>query len=219
MDCSPFLDWDKDRIDSKKELPIVFLSLVATVKLRPSFDDPLEAKAVAFLKSVETIGDEPSALAFLSSFARKTDESLSNFLQCIVVLISSASITITEAAIEMINSLFTRFFAKVNLALVKADVIPRLIIALNPQSLPFADAVKIHLSLLEIIATSLWLSTLHGIAYLTIEDDDEQQAVHETVLTKVVAPAEMYIFHLCVNRYSIVDELLSITFIFLPTHV
>ncbi|KAK2953296.1 hypothetical protein BLNAU_11759 [Blattamonas nauphoetae] len=189
-DYSAFLNWDEARIDSDEELPVVFLSLVATVKLRPTLDNTLEEKAVTFLKYMEIIGDEPSAHAFLSSFARATDESLVNFLQCIVVLVSSASTAITTAAMKMLNKMIFCCSTELHLALVKADLIPQLINTINPQSLPFAEAEDINASLLNIVWNSLWLSTLECLEKLEIEDRHEQQAVHETVLKQVLAPSE-----------------------------
>ncbi|KAK2957914.1 hypothetical protein BLNAU_7090 [Blattamonas nauphoetae] len=90
--------------------------------------------------------------------------------------------------------------------LVQANLIPQLIITLNPQSLSFAEAVDIHTCLIQLLSSSLWLATPAGRARLGIEDNDDKQAFHETLLKQVVAPSENYIRHLCVNRFSIIDE-------------
>ncbi|KAK2950670.1 hypothetical protein BLNAU_14341 [Blattamonas nauphoetae] len=95
---------------------------------------------------------------------------------------------------------------KVQLALIKTDLIPRLINTLNPQSLSFAKAADIRICLLNTITWSVWLATPNCMKYLGIEDLNEQQAVHETVLKQVLVPSEKYIWHLCVNRFSIIDE-------------
>ncbi|KAK2951654.1 hypothetical protein BLNAU_13393 [Blattamonas nauphoetae] len=92
---------------------------------------------------------------------------------------------------------------KVRLTLVKADLFPQLINALNPLSLSFAEAIDIHTCLISTISWSLWFSIPYGLANLEITDRDEQQAVRETVLKQVLSPLEKYICHLCVNRYSI----------------
>ncbi|KAK2953993.1 hypothetical protein BLNAU_11095 [Blattamonas nauphoetae] len=91
---------------------------------------------------------------------------------------------------EMLKTLLLWCSRKVHLALVKADLIPQLIITLNPQSLPFAEAVDIHTSLLSSIANSVWLSTPEGLGQVGLEDYDEQQTVHETVLQQVLLPSE-----------------------------
>ncbi|KAK2963654.1 hypothetical protein BLNAU_1219 [Blattamonas nauphoetae] len=75
-------------------------------------------------------------------------------------------------------------------ALVQADLIPQLIITLSAQSLPVADAVDIHTSLLNIIVDSLWLSTPRSLAFLGNQDENGQQHVHETIMKQVVAPSE-----------------------------
>ncbi|KAK2959920.1 hypothetical protein BLNAU_5117 [Blattamonas nauphoetae] len=86
--------------------------------------------------------------------------------------------------------------------LVKADLIPQLIVTLNPQSLSFAEKAKIHTCLIRIIADCFWLTTPDCFEELECEDPSEQQAARETVLKQVVAPSEQYLRHLCVNRYS-----------------
>ncbi|KAK2957509.1 hypothetical protein BLNAU_7408 [Blattamonas nauphoetae] len=91
------------------------------------------------------------------------------------------------------------------ICLVKADLIPQLIISLNPQSLSFTEAIDIHTYLMAIINYSIGLATPENFARLEIEDEDEEQAVHETVFQQVLAPSEKYIWHLCVNRFSIID--------------
>ncbi|KAK2939907.1 hypothetical protein BLNAU_25184 [Blattamonas nauphoetae] len=55
------------------------------------------------------------------------------------------------------------------------------------------------------IATSVRLATPIVLANLGIEGENEQQAVHETVLQQVLVTSEKYICHSCVNRYSIVE--------------
>ncbi|KAK2961560.1 hypothetical protein BLNAU_3358 [Blattamonas nauphoetae] len=197
-------NWDGKELKSVQEQAVVFLSLVATLKSQPALDASLETKAVTLLKYLSYLN--PSTVdAFLRSFAADPDDLLTDFVQSIGVLISSPNRAIAKATMEMFNNLFLCCSAKVRLALVKADVIPQLIMTLNPQSLSFAEAVDIHTWLIQIIANSVWLSTPSALRYLEIEDGDEQQAVHETVLRQVMAPSEQYIRHLCVNRYSIVD--------------
>ncbi|KAK2944221.1 hypothetical protein BLNAU_20831 [Blattamonas nauphoetae] len=107
----------------------------------------------------------------------------------------------------------------VRLALVQADLIPQIIINLNPQSLSFVEAVDIHINVMQILTNSVWLSTPSSLAELGIEDGTEQQDVHEAVLQQVVVPSEKYILHLCVNRYSIIDGELSMEFMELLTRL
>ncbi|KAK2961558.1 hypothetical protein BLNAU_3356 [Blattamonas nauphoetae] len=204
MDCSPFLNWDGKKFESEDEKALVLRSLVATLKPQPALDASLETKAVTLLKYVEPIYPE-AADAFLGHFASSTDESLTNFIQSIVVLLSSASQAITTAAIEMVVCFVSNCPAQIRIPLVKADLIPQLIITLNPQSLSFTEAVDIHSSLMNIIHNSVWLATPNFFRYLKVKDHDEQQAVHKMVLQQVLAPSEQYIRHLCVNRFSIID--------------
>ncbi|KAK2942028.1 hypothetical protein BLNAU_23067 [Blattamonas nauphoetae] len=180
--------------------------------LQPAFDDSLEAKAVKFLESVD-LQDIESAETFLRNFASKSGDCSTEFVQSFVGLLSSASRVITTAAMKLLKSLLFWCSPKVSLALRKADLIPQLINNLNPLSLSFAEAADIHIYLLTTIHWSFWLATPNGLARLDIEDGHEKQAVHETVLTKLLIPSEQYICHFCVHRFSIVDGDQSVLFL------
>ncbi|KAK2952680.1 hypothetical protein BLNAU_12329 [Blattamonas nauphoetae] len=106
---------------------------------------------------------------------------------------------------KMLRNLIDCCSSQMHLALVTADLIPRLITTLNPQSLSFAEAVEIHSGLMSSLTSSLRLSTPEGLSILEIEDWNEQQAVHKTVLKQVLVPSEKFICQLCANRFSIVD--------------
>ncbi|KAK2955238.1 hypothetical protein BLNAU_9790 [Blattamonas nauphoetae] len=189
MDSSPFMNWREGDEESFPEKGVVFLSLVATVKLQPTFDGSIEVMAVKFLESVIPKSRQSSA-GFLSSLGRTTDESLTDFVQCIVVLISTPNQVITAAVTRILDSLIFCCPAADRLVLVKADLIPQLIITLNPQSLSFEEAVDIHTNLMKSISWSFYLATQDGLRQLGIEDHDEQQAVRETILHQVMTPSE-----------------------------
>ncbi|KAK2942478.1 hypothetical protein BLNAU_22589 [Blattamonas nauphoetae] len=112
---------------------------------------------------------------------------------------------ITTASMEMFHYLIQRCSLRVNFALVKADILPQLIITLNPLDLSLTDFQKIHTCLIYAVLISFCLATPGSLANLEIEDDNEQQAVHEIVLKQVLAPSEQYICHLCMNRFSIIN--------------
>ncbi|KAK2946511.1 hypothetical protein BLNAU_18553 [Blattamonas nauphoetae] len=173
-DCYAFMNWQFKLYESIYGKVDVFRSLVATVKLQPTLDDTLEAKAVKFLKSVKP-KDKESTDAFLSSFASNSDD---------------YSIAITTATMKMLHSSIWNCSAKVRLALIKADLIPQLMTSLNPQSLSFTEAFDIHLNLSIILRESVQLATPDGLRQLKIHKEDEQQAVHETLFKQAVAPSE-----------------------------
>ncbi|KAK2963952.1 hypothetical protein BLNAU_1029 [Blattamonas nauphoetae] len=210
--CYLFLNWHYNPHESEDERAVVFRSLVATVKIHPALDASLEAKAVKFLKSAIPYRGE-SADAFLSKFASSSDNSSSDFIQSIVVLISSSKHAIATASMEFLSSLLHFNSTHFRLTFVKADLLPKLITTLNPLSLSFTKAVDIHTHLVKSLRQSVRISSPRGLAELEIEDLNEQRAVHETVLKQVVVPSEKYICHLCVNRFSIVDGGLSETFL------
>ncbi|KAK2959903.1 hypothetical protein BLNAU_5100 [Blattamonas nauphoetae] len=211
-DCSAFLNWDEEEIETDSEKGVVFRSLVATVKLQSAFDDSLKAKAVKFLRYV-TPWNPKSVSVLLGSFGRTTTESLTTFVQCIGMLVSSPSKIITTTAMKIVRHLILYCHSKILHPLVKADLIPQLITSLNPLSLHFPETVDIHTSLIYTIDNCFTLATPQGLKELEIDDENEQQAVHETVLQQVVAPSEQYIRQLCVNRRSIVDGGLSENFL------
>ncbi|KAK2950466.1 hypothetical protein BLNAU_14584 [Blattamonas nauphoetae] len=212
MDCSPFLNWSEDADETIQEKAVVFQSLVATLKLQPALDEYLETKAAQFLESVRPEGRN-SADAFLGTLASNSDKSSPDFVQSILGLISFPSQAVTTAAIKMLDSLFDWCSAKYNLTLVNADLIPQLINTLHPLSLSFSEAVDVHICLSRIIAFSLWLTTTDGLSKLETKDDDEDQAVYETVLQQVLVPSEMYIWHLCANSFSMINEDQSMRFL------
>ncbi|KAK2953265.1 hypothetical protein BLNAU_11728 [Blattamonas nauphoetae] len=153
------------------------------------FDDSLEAKAVNFLESVKP-KDRQSADAFLESLVPFSGDSQRDFIQCIVVLLSSASHTITRTAMKLLEALIRNCSIKVQISLVKADLIPQLINTLNPHSHSFSEAVDSHINLIASISNSLSLTTPYCLAQLQIEVDGEEYAVHEMILRQVVTPSE-----------------------------
>ncbi|KAK2948061.1 hypothetical protein BLNAU_17008 [Blattamonas nauphoetae] len=159
--------------------------------------------------------NEESAAAFLSNIASSSDGSWSNFIWCFVVLVSSPSQVITTTTIEMLDSLIMYCSIKVRFALVKTNLIHQIINTLNPQSLPLAEAVDIHINIMRIIRHLILVATPNGLAELRLKDGDEQQAVHETVLQRVLAPSEKYFCHLCMNHFSIIDGKLCDEFMYL----
>ncbi|KAK2940365.1 hypothetical protein BLNAU_24719 [Blattamonas nauphoetae] len=130
-----------------------------------------------------------------------------------MTLLSSTNQIITNAAMKMLHRLISYCSPKVDLPLIKADLIPQLINPLNPLSLSFTDAADIHTNLILIITNSVWLATPDGLECLKIKDRDEEYTVHETVLRQVVAPSEKYICHLCMNQFSIIDDEQSYDFL------
>ncbi|KAK2943394.1 hypothetical protein BLNAU_21704 [Blattamonas nauphoetae] len=181
--------------ESEDETTDIFQSLVATVKFKPAPDIYLGNKS----------NDRESAGAFLHSLASFSDDSLTEFIQSIGILLSSASQVISTAAMKMLLRLISYISPNVHLSLVKADLIHQLIASLNVLCHSFDNAVDIHNNVMIIILDSLWLSTPYGLGQGGIEDLNEQQAVHETVFRQVIVPSEKYISHLCVNRKSIID--------------
>ncbi|KAK2963525.1 hypothetical protein BLNAU_1568 [Blattamonas nauphoetae] len=210
-DCSGFMNLDEEKLESEHEKAVVFRSLVATVKLQPALDVSLEARAVKLLKSVN-MNDVNSADAFLCSLASNSDESLArSFLahQLHLCRIFEQLRTILCGAHFLTQSDDHRSNNG------DAGLIPQLMTTLNPLSLSFAEAVDIHINVMTSIIGTVWLATPEGLEELEIEDRNEQQAVHKTVLTQVLAPSEKSIFRLSINRHLIIDGEFSFAFLIL----
>ncbi|KAK2964062.1 hypothetical protein BLNAU_1143 [Blattamonas nauphoetae] len=174
-DCYPFLNWNEEGPESSEEKAVVFQSLVATVKSQPALDDSLEAKAVKLLEYVIP-NDFFSAVTFLRNFASSFDDTLTNFVQSIVVLVSSPSNGITTASMKILRNLITGCSAKVHQSLIQVDLIPKIITTLNPQSVSLSDCEQIHTCLIRVISWLFWMATPARLVYLEIEGLDEQQA-------------------------------------------
>ncbi|KAK2953352.1 hypothetical protein BLNAU_11637 [Blattamonas nauphoetae] len=82
---------------------------------------------------------------------------------------------------RIIDSLILWCSPKYQLALIKAELIPQIILTINPLSLSFAEAVNIHTHLVSTILSSIGLATPYCLAQLGNEDENDQQAVHETI--------------------------------------
>ncbi|KAK2959575.1 hypothetical protein BLNAU_5353 [Blattamonas nauphoetae] len=204
VDCSTFLNWSEDQPETVDEMADIFQSLVATVKCQPTLDDALEAKAVKFLEYVTPFG-QSRVDSFLGSFESFFDDSSTNFVYSIVVLLTSVSQVVTTTTMKMLKNLMLMCSATLKYTLLKADLIPQLVITLNPLSLSLTDQAYIHTYLIHIIEISFWLATPDIFTYLEIEDRNEQKTIHETVLKQVLVPSEKYIWHLCMNSFSIID--------------
>ncbi|KAK2942288.1 hypothetical protein BLNAU_22815 [Blattamonas nauphoetae] len=89
------------------------------------------------------------------------------------------------------------------LELIEAQLIPQIIISLNPQSSVVRETLRMNASLLNLIASSLDLATQEELALLKIEPNREQQKVFQTVHNHVLVPSKGYILHLCEHHYSI----------------
>ncbi|KAK2947586.1 hypothetical protein BLNAU_17491 [Blattamonas nauphoetae] len=149
--------------------------------------------------------DRESADRFLDNFKQTADESLTDFVQSIVVLLSIPTHAITTAGMRMMDNLLFWCTVHVLRSLVEADLIPQLINTLHPQSLSFRETLDIHVHLMTIMSRTVWLATPYGLTQLGIADDYEPKTVHETILEQVLVPSEKYIWYLCVNRFLIID--------------
>ncbi|KAK2956999.1 hypothetical protein BLNAU_8074 [Blattamonas nauphoetae] len=182
MDCNSFLNWMENRYYSFHEKAIVFQSLVITLKSQPALDDSLEAQAVKFLKSVH-FQNESSADTFLSSLATFPGDSSTAFVHQIV----------PTAAMEMLSHLLLDCSQKKLLSLVKADLIPQLVMTLNSLPLLFTEAVNIRVNLTQIVSRAIVLATPDFLEHLGIVDNDEQQAVRETKRTSTSTSFEQFL--------------------------
>ncbi|KAK2950294.1 hypothetical protein BLNAU_14786 [Blattamonas nauphoetae] len=141
------------------------------------------------------------------------DESVKEFLNSIVVPLASTNQPILNASVYRLTDLFGHCSASLLLKLVRADLIPKLVSSLNPSTISFAEAQKIHIPLINFFDSAQWFACHEGLVNVNITDPKEKQAVYETVLKQVLVPFEEYLRHLCANHHSFVDGILSYDFL------
>ncbi|KAK2949981.1 hypothetical protein BLNAU_15124 [Blattamonas nauphoetae] len=157
--------------------------------------------------------EEEATEQFILSLAPSPpDDSLSEFVTCVIVLLPSDKNKLATATLQMVKLLLLDCSSTVRLNLVKADLIPRLITHLHPLSVSFPDFPEIPSHLTAIIDASIWLGTQVGLGKLGIEDADEQNTINQTCLKQILIASERYLHHLCGNSDSIVDPDFSFHF-------
>ncbi|KAK2952721.1 hypothetical protein BLNAU_12370 [Blattamonas nauphoetae] len=104
-DCSSFLNWSEENLDSFDDAVVVFRSLVATVKLQPVLDDSLEAKAVKFLESA--VGMEAASTEAKDCL----DLVKSDVIPQLINTLNALSLSLTEAVDLHSGLIFTIFNA------------------------------------------------------------------------------------------------------------
>ncbi|KAK2948139.1 hypothetical protein BLNAU_16939 [Blattamonas nauphoetae] len=137
-------------------------------------------------------------------------EAFQTFVTTITILLSTDNTTIVETTLYTINHLVPMCSRNIQFGLLNADLVPQLILSLQPLTRSFKYPQNIHSDLLSIIGRLLWLPTPSNGAYAEIDDPTEQQAVHETILKHVLLPSKDYIRQICSARDLFVDR------VFLP---
>ncbi|KAK2953952.1 hypothetical protein BLNAU_11054 [Blattamonas nauphoetae] len=213
FDPAAFVNWDEEPLELLSDVLPLCRSLISMVKAGHSIDDKLETKAELLLGNFWFSYREADAdQSILGLVPSPTDDPLSEFVTSIIVLLPTDHKGLVTTMMDILKCLIQDCSSNIHLTLLKAALIPRLITHLNPLSLSFTDSQEIHSHLTSIISSSIWLATQFGLNKLKIENWNEQQTIHETVLQQVLIPAEPYIRHLCVHSSSIVDQDQSILF-------
>ncbi|KAK2949763.1 hypothetical protein BLNAU_15337 [Blattamonas nauphoetae] len=178
---SAFKNWNPDENPRYTNKPKILESLVAWIKDGHPFNDSLEDKAVLLLDRIRQ-SDSREAEGFINLMTRPA---------------------IVSSSMCMLDHLFCHCSPQFRLKLIEAQLIPQIIISLNPQSLVVRETLRINASLLRLIASSLDLATPEELALLEVMPHREQQKVFQTVHNHVLVPSKSYILHLCEHRYSI----------------
>ncbi|KAK2945995.1 hypothetical protein BLNAU_19071 [Blattamonas nauphoetae] len=211
-----FQNWDGKPIQSTSEKSVVYHSLVSLIQPDYVFTDDFVKKAVLLLEQLR-FSNAKETNNFICPALESTDQNLMEFMQSFMILLSCANHSLITATIKMLDSLLLNISTRMHLRLVNADLITHILTSLNPLSLSIADAQDIHSSIISIIILTLWLSNPYVLITLDIKDSSEQQAIHETILNRVLVPAEAYIRYLCTNYSFIADGASSERFPYLLT--
>ncbi|KAK2943978.1 hypothetical protein BLNAU_21124 [Blattamonas nauphoetae] len=134
-----------------------------------------------------------------------SDDSLTDFVASINVLISSSKQLIIEGTLRLLGRLFAKSSPQIQLKLVSIDLVPQIITSLSQQSHSFVDPVDIHTRLINIIKSALELATPRGLDRLADGHPFERQAVHKTVLEHVLVSLEEFLRRMRTNRFLLAD--------------
>ncbi|KAK2958877.1 hypothetical protein BLNAU_6126 [Blattamonas nauphoetae] len=142
-----------------------------------------------------------------------SDDSLTDFVASINVLISSSKQLIIEGTLRLLDRLSAKSSPQIQLKLVSIDLVPQIITSLSQQSLSFVDPVDIHTRLINVVKSGLQLATPRGLDRLADGHPFERQAVHKTVLEHVLVPSEEYLRRMSTNRFILADGDLADDFV------
>ncbi|KAK2947829.1 hypothetical protein BLNAU_17249 [Blattamonas nauphoetae] len=199
------------------------LSPFETVKIGYHIDDTLMEKATFLLEEIASKYD-PDADEYTFHLVPDKDDSVNSFVESIVILASSRFEKIVKSTLTLVTEFLPFWSLHVRVQVLQAGLIPRLVTALNQQAYAFTEN-NISFFMLDVITSSLWLSTLTRIGDLASKPPSEQLFVHETVFKHVLLPLTQYFWtlfriqhNLNINHHQMFKRLLTLTIRVSPSH-
>ncbi|KAK2951382.1 hypothetical protein BLNAU_13662 [Blattamonas nauphoetae] len=206
-----FLNWNPSKRLKFSQQSRVFVSLVSLLAENHPLDAVLEDKAVELLNQIEA-DEEEKALRLISKLTPSPSGAENEFARCLGILVGCPNDRIASAGMGFVKSFFDWSSPSINLKLIEADLIGRLVDALSPHTLPIERHETTHKNVMQIVTECLWVCTGFNMNELGISDDEGRAHVRETVLTRVITPCASYVEYLSDCRLTIVEGSQSYAF-------
>ncbi|KAK2961663.1 hypothetical protein BLNAU_3461 [Blattamonas nauphoetae] len=208
----PFLYSNTNSELSFDDKSSIYNSLVALVKTKYPFGDPLQDKVIRFLKSLgPQWGRQDQANQMVTDLVPSSGGSTSGFIDSIVVLLSSPHSTVVDAALSFLFKTLYHSSPAIQDCLVESDLISNVLATVQPHTLPISGNEEIFDKLVNIIQNSAILASPLSLFGLGVTAAVEKSNHREMILQKVVIPSSQFVTFLISNRY-ILNELLLNSF-------
>ncbi|KAK2957788.1 hypothetical protein BLNAU_7222 [Blattamonas nauphoetae] len=205
----PFLNFDPKSELSFEEKSAIYCSLVALVETDYPFDNALQDRVVMFLKSLGPEWEEYELIAkLIRDLVPSSAGSPSGFVNSILTLLSSPHSTVVAAALFFLYQTTRAASSAIREGLVESDIVSKVLVTVQPQTLPIAGNEKIIAPLLIIIAYCVDLASLSSLVDLDLTTPADRYNHREMVFQKVVLPSSQLMTFLISDRYLLSGKLL-----------
>ncbi|KAK2957849.1 hypothetical protein BLNAU_7283 [Blattamonas nauphoetae] len=126
--------------------------------------------------------------------------SAAGFVDSILTLVSSPHSTVVAAAFSFLHKTIEGSSSAIREGLVEADIVSKVLVTVQPQTLPISGNEKIIAPLVEIIANYVDLASLSSLVDLIITDAVDTFDHREMIFQKTVLPSSPLVTFLISNR-------------------
>ncbi|KAK2950168.1 hypothetical protein BLNAU_14854 [Blattamonas nauphoetae] len=216
----PFLNFDPISNYSSEDKSTILCSLVALVKAEYPFDDTLQDRAAQFLKNLgPQWGDEQPATKLVTELVHSSAGSPSGFVESITTLLSSPHSMVVAAAWSVIYKIVILSSLDIRCCLVESDLVSKVLVAAQPQTLPISENETIIDNLIWIIFNCINLATQPSVSELGITAAVDQSNHREMIFRKVVFPSSQFVTFLITNRHVLNGDLFKFFMYLLCGHI
>ncbi|KAK2957744.1 hypothetical protein BLNAU_7178 [Blattamonas nauphoetae] len=204
----PFLNFDVNSELSFEKKSTIFNSLVTLVKTEYTFDDPLQDKAIRFLKSLEPMwGRQDQANQLVTDLVPSSAGSHSGFVESISTLLSAPHSTVVAAALSFLHKTAGCPPMQDLWSLLESDLLTTVLATVQPHTLPISGNETIIDNLIWIIFNCINLALPYNLRNLDITTSIDKYSHREMIFQKVVIPSSQFVTFLISNRYNLNGDL------------